>query len=163
MTVNITTGKIDVAFEAYVDGEKVVINQPNTMYSFTGNVVNFVKDFTTSDVAQFNIDGQNVVGIVHDQHRYNSAAVSTGKGAVFIEYTNTPSTTPAPIQLNSDGISVNDTSYQQGSYYLPSVMPGATIKLSQTKYENPYWVVANSSDPNNPLIYIGNDVEAIVE
>lgn len=52
MTVNITTtGKIDIPFETYVDGEKVIVDQPNTMYTFKGNVVNFVKDFTTSEAA----------------------------------------------------------------------------------------------------------------
>lgn len=159
MAVNITTGNIDIPFETYVDGTQVVVDQPNTMYSFDGNIVNFVKDFTTSDVRTFSINAFGTQATIHDNHRYNCATVSVDNGAVFIQYTNTPATVPEPITLKSDGISIDSTAYEQGNYYISNVNPGSTITLSQTKYDIPLWIVANDTNADNPDVYIGNDVQ----
>lgn len=162
MAVNITTGNIDIPFEAYVDGTQVVVDQPNTMYSFDGNIVNFVKDFTTSDVRNFTINAFGTQATIHDNHRYNCATVSVDNGAVFVQYTDNPATVPEPITLKSDGISIDSTAYEQGNYYISNVNPGSTITLSQTKYDVPLWIVANDTNADNPDVYIGNDVQITV-
>lgn len=159
MAVNITTGNIDIPFETYVDGTRVVVDQPNTMYSFDGNIVNFVKDFTTSDVRKFSIDAFGTQATIHDDHRYNCATVAVQDGAVNIQYTDNPTTVPEPITLNSDGISIDSTVYEPGNYYVSNVNPGSTITLSQTKYDVPLWIVANDANADNPDVYIGNDVQ----
>ena len=160
MTVNITTGKIDIPFETYVDGERVVIDQPDTMYKFNGSVVNFVKDFTTSEIAQFNIDAFGTTATIHDGHRYNAATVSVSDGAVFVEYTDSPSQSPAPLSIASSDVKINNVSYKQGNYYIPSIEQGSTITLSQSKYETPLWTITDND--GNQLAYIGNDVQIIV-
>lgn len=160
MAINITTGNIDIPFETYIDGTLQTTLQPNTAYSFDGSVVSFVKDFTTSDVSKFHIDSAgNAYGTIHDGHRYNCGSVIDQDGAVFIEYTDTPSTTPEPLTLNTDGISINSKSYDPGSYYVPNVLPGSIITLSQSKYEMPLWLVSNEDNVDNPDVYIGNDVQ----
>lgn len=159
MAVNITTGNIDIPFETYVDGTQVIVDQPNTMYSFDGNIVNFVKDFTTSEVRKFSIDAFGTQATIHDDHRYNCATVAVEDGAVYIQYAANPSTVPEPITLKSDGISIDSTTYEQGNYYIPDVNSGTTITLSQTKYDIPLWIVANDTNADNPDVYIGNDVQ----
>ena len=162
MAVNITTGNIDIPFETYVDGTQVIVDQPNTMYSFDGNIVNFVKDFTTSDVRTFTINAFGTQATIHNDHRYNCATVSVDNGAVFIQYSDNPATVPEPITLKSDGISIDSTAYEQGNYYISNVNPGSTITLSQTKYDVPLWIVANDTNADNPDVYIGNDVQITV-